>query len=221
MAEIINQIANFFEQLILTFGYPGIFTVLVAENVFTPIPTEPLMPLAGILVAQGRMNFFIVWAAALTGATTGSLMLYFVGRQLGEPAVRALIRRWGRYLGISEGSLDRALTLFNQYGGWVIFFGRFLPVVRPTVSLVSGMSRLKLIVFLPITALSAACVTFIYITAGYLLGENWRSILAIVDRNEPLIIAAVALIGLSVTGYLLWRWLQSRRLRQSAARLLD
>jgi membrane protein DedA with SNARE-associated domain len=221
VAEIINQIAGFFEQLILTFGYPGIFAVLVAENVFTPIPTEPLMPLAGMLAAQGRMNFFFVWAAALTGATTGSLMLYFVGRQLGEPAVRALIRRWGTYLGMSEGALDRALTLFNKYGGWVIFFGRFLPVVRPTVSLVSGMSNLKLIIFLPFTALSAACVTFIYVTAGYMLGENWRSILDIVDRNEPLIIVAVVLIALSITGYLIWRWQQVRRLRQSAAQLLD
>ena len=82
MTEIISQIAGFFEQIILIFGYPGIFAVLVAENVFTPIPTEPLMPLAGILAAQGHLNFFIVWAAALTGATTGSLMLYFAGRRL-------------------------------------------------------------------------------------------------------------------------------------------
>lgn len=221
MVEIINHIAGFFEHIILTFGYPGIFAVLLAENVFPPIPTEPLMPLAGLLAAQGRMNFFFVWAASLSGAITGSLMLYFVGRRLGEPAVRALIRRWGRYLGISEGALDRALTLFNKYGGWVIFFGRFLPVVRPTVSLVSGMSNLKLIVFLPFTALSAACATFIYVTAGYVLGENWRSILAIVGRYEPLIIVVLAVIAVCALGYTIWRWQQARSLRQSAAQLLD
>ncbi|MEZ4670342.1 MAG: DedA family protein [Anaerolineae bacterium] len=222
MTHIINQIADFFQQLILTFGYPGIFLVLVAENVFTPIPTEPLMPLAGILAAQGHLNFFVVWLSALSGATFGSFILYMVGRKLGEPAVRLLVHRWGRYLGMTEGALDRALTLFNKYGGWVIFFGRFLPVVRPTVSLVSGMSKLSLWIYLPFTLLSTALVTFIYITAGYLLGENWRSILTIVDQNEPLIIAGAAVIGIAVIGYLIWRWHRVRILRKNAvARLLE
>ena len=125
-------------------------------------------------------------------------------------------------MGISEGSLDKALTLFNKYGGWVIFFGRFLPVVRPTVSLVSGMSKLPLLIYVPFTMGSAAIVTFIYIAAGYLLGENWRSILAIIDQNEPLIMAVVAIAAVTVAIYLIWRWFRARTLRhESTSRLLD
>ncbi len=219
MAEIITQVTLFFESIILTFGYPGIFLVLLAENVITPIPTEPFMPLAGILAAQGQMNFFLVWGAAIAGGTTGSTILYFVGRHLGEPTVRALVRRWGRYTGITEGALDKGIEMFNRYGGWVIFFARFLPVVRPTSALVAGMSKLKLSIFLPATAASASIVTFLYIFAGYILGENWRSIVTLIDQYEPIILAVAIIGAVTVVGYILLRWLRHRA--ASAARALQ
>src|SRR5215216_2926143 len=103
MAEIISQIAMFLEHLLLVFGYPGMFMIEVLENVFTPIPTEPLLPLAGMMAAQGKINLFWIWAVAVAGSTTGSFILYQVGKRGGEPVVRALIRRWGRYTGMNEG----------------------------------------------------------------------------------------------------------------------
>lgn len=214
MADIINQIATFLEHIILVFGYPGIYVVQVLENVFTPIPTEPLMPLAGILAAQGKMNFFVLWATAVAGSTTGSFILYQVGKRAGEPAVRALIRRWGTYMGMNETMLNRAIILFNQYGGWMIFFGRFLPVVRPTLSLVAGMSKLPMRIFIPFTACSSACAILIWISVGYFLGENWRSILEIIQQNEPLIIVAGAIAGTVVISFMVWRWTKARALRR-------
>lgn len=214
MAEIINQIAVFLEQIVLVFGYPGIYVVQLLENVFTPVPTEPLMPLAGILAAQGKFNFFVVWITAVAGSTTGSLILYQVGKRAGEPAVRALIRRWGAYLGMSEAALNRAIELFNRYGGWMIFFGRFLPVVRPTLSLVAGMSHLPLRIFIPFTALSSSIAILMFISVGYILGDNWRSILDLIRQHEPLILAAGIVVGVTVASYMVWRWTRIRALRQ-------
>jgi membrane protein DedA with SNARE-associated domain len=89
---------------------------------------------------------------------TGSLVLYGLGKWAGEPVVRGLIRRFGRYAGLSENELDRGMSLFNRYGGAMVFFGRWIPMVRPTVSVVSGICRLSLPVFIIFTALSSAIV---------------------------------------------------------------
>ena len=216
MAELINQIATFLEHALLVFGYPGMFVVQVLENVFTPLPTEPLLPLAGMMAAQGKINLIGIWAVAVAGSTTGSFILYQVGKRGGEPAVRALIRRWGKYTGMSDGMLDTTLKLFKQYGGWMVFFGRFLPVVRPTMSIVSGMSKLPLKIFIPCTALSTGFAISVYMGLGYVLGENWRSILDIIRQNEPLIIAGVAVVGIVGAILIIWRLLKVRELRQAA-----
>jgi membrane protein DedA with SNARE-associated domain len=216
MAEIINQIAMFLEHMILVFGYPGMFMVEVLENVFTPIPTEPILPLAGMMAAQGKISLIGIWAAAVAGSTTGSFILYQVGKRGGEPAVRALIRRWGKYMGMSEGMLDYTLKLFKQYGGWMVFFGRFLPVVRPTMSIVSGMSKLPMKIFIPCTALSTGCGIALYIGLGYILGENWRSILDIIRRYEPLIIIGATIAAAIVVSYMIWQGLKIREMRRSA-----
>ncbi len=219
MADIINQIAVFLEQILQVFGYPGMYVVQVLENVFTPIPTEPLLPLAGMMAAQGKVNLVGIWATAVAGSTTGSFILYQLGKRGGEPAVRALIRRWGKYTGMSEGALDQTLTLFKRYGGWMVFFGRFLPVVRPTMSIVSGMSSLPLMIFLPCTMMSSGIAISIYIGLGYVLGENWRSILDIIRRYEPLIIVAGVIVGIVAVTLIIWRWLKIRSMRQAAEAL--
>lgn len=214
MAEIINQIATFLEHVLLAFGYPGMFAVQVLENVFTPIPTEPLLPLAGMMAAQGKINLIGIWATAVAGSTTGSFILYQVGKRGGEPVVRALIRRWGKYTGMSEGALNYTLKMCKQYGGWMVFFGRFLPVVRPTMSIVSGMSSLPLKIFIPCTAMSTGVAIAVYMGLGYVLGENWRSILDIIRQYEPFIIIGGAIIGTAVISYLIWRWVKIREHNQ-------
>ncbi|MBI1281786.1 MAG: hypothetical protein GC179_26920 [Anaerolineaceae bacterium] len=210
MAEIINQITLFFEHLLLVFGYPGMFVVQVLENVFTPIPSEPLLPLAGMMAAQGKINLIGIWATAVAGSTTGSFILYQVGKRGGEPVVRALIRRWGKYTGMSESALDYTLKMCKRYGGWMVFFGRFLPVVRPTMSIVSGMSGLPLKIFIPCTALSTGFAIAVYMGLGYILGENWRSILDIIRQYEPQIIAGAVIIGTVTIIFLIWRWAKLR-----------
>jgi membrane protein DedA with SNARE-associated domain len=216
MAELINQITMFLEHLLTVFGYPGMFVVQVLENVFTPIPSEPLLPLAGMMASQGKINLLAIWAVAVAGSTTGSLILYLVGKRGGEPVVRALIRRWGKYTGMNEGMLDYTLKLFKQYGGWMVFFGRFLPVVRPTMSIVSGMSNLPLKIFIPCTALSTGFAIAAYMILGYVLGENWRSILDIIRQYEPLIIIGIAVVGTVVVSYMIWKVLKIREMRRSA-----
>lgn len=210
MADILQQIVQFLEAAIHAVGYPGIFLVMFAENIFTPIPTEPFLPLAGMLAADERMTFLGVWLAAGLGAVTGSLVIYLVGRYAGEPAVRQLLRRFGRYLGISERELDRGIALFNRYGAPLVFFGRLIPVVRPTISIVSGITRLPLPVFLLFTALSSSLVNAFWVAVGYFLGENWEAVLGTFDQLQPILLPVIVVAALAAVIVIGWRLLRRR-----------
>lgn len=211
MSDLVNQIALFIEDLIAAIGYPGIFGIMFLENVFPPIPTDPLMPFAGILASQGRLNVWGVWFAAIAGAITGSLVLYGVGARLGEPAVRALIRRYGRYVQITEEQLDRALALFSRYGGGFVFLGRGLPVLRSAVSLTAGMSRMGLPKFIFYSGTMSALVTGFWTYAGYTLGENWQTILDGLNRYQSVLIVLGGVLLAAVGVYFYWRHTRRRQ----------
>jgi len=180
--------------------------VLVAENIFTPIPSEPFLALAGILSARGEMQFGAAWFVSTIGAVAGSLILYVVGHWGGEPLARLLIRWFGRYVGISEAGLERGRELFNQYGAAFVFFGRWIPVSRPAVSVIAGMTRLSLPLFVLFTALSSALANLIWIGAGYALGENWQIFIEGISRFESALVV-IGVVGLlAVVGWGAWRW---------------
>ncbi|MBZ0279377.1 MAG: DedA family protein [Anaerolineae bacterium] len=206
MGELISQIAAFLENLVLTVGYPGIFAVLLVENIFTPIPSEPFLALAGILSARGEMQFWAAWFVSTIGAVVGSLILYAVGHWGGEPLARTLIRRVGRYVGITEPGLERGRELFNRYGAAFVFFGRWIPVSRPAVSVIAGMTRLSLPVFMLFTALSSALANVIWIGAGYVLGENWQTVISGISRFESALMVMGVVGLLMVVGWGAWRW---------------
>jgi membrane protein DedA with SNARE-associated domain len=193
MVELINNVANFFEALVAAIGYPGIFLVMFLENLIPPIPTDPLLPFAGILVAQGQLTFVGTWMAAVSAALIGSLMLYAVGMWADERVVRRLVRRYGRWVEVGEEELDRALALFERYGAPMIFFGRMVPVLRTAVTITAGMSRMPLHKFVFFTTLNSLTITGFWISAGVVMGENWTAIMTFIDRFQPLLIGVIAL----------------------------
>ncbi len=198
MAEIINRITLVAQQVLGTAGYPGIFLVVFAENFLGPIPMPPILPLSGMMAARGTLNFFGVWAAAVAGALAGALALYAVGAWADERFIRGLIRRYGKWMRLTEASLDRALGMFKQYGAPVIIVGRLFPVARNAVSLTAGMSRLPIPQFLLYTALISTPSIGIWVYGGYALGENWRDVLRLISQYEriliPVIVIGVTLI---------------------------
>lgn len=210
MAELIRQIFEFLEQLITAIGYPGIFLAMFLENIFPPIPTDGLLPISGILASRGSMTYPGVIAAAVTGAVSGSLLLYGIGAWADERVVRALVRRWGRFLGMTEIDLDITLRRFKRYGAPLIFFGRWLPLARTVLSLAAGISRMPLPTFLLLTTSSSLVANGLWVTLGYLLGENWRVIIALINEFEPLIIAGLAIAGTMGAAFVLYRLLRGR-----------
>ncbi|MBZ0289260.1 MAG: DedA family protein [Anaerolineae bacterium] len=204
MSAIINTIANFVQSVILLIGYPGIFAMQFIENIFPPFPTDTMLPFSGVVAASGRLNVVIVWLAAVLGSVTGSLLLYGVGKWADQRLVRNFIRRHGRLVGLSYEGVDKAVVWFNRYGAPVIVFGRLVPVMRSVISLTAGMSRMPILPFAFFTTLSSAGAMAFWIGVGYVLGENWRVLLTLVDQFEPFILLGIG-VALTVGVLLLAR----------------
>lgn len=206
MLDNITQVAR---DAVTSAGYPGIFAAMVAENLFPPIPSEVVLPLAGFEVDAGDLNFILVVVAATLGSLVGALILYAIGLYGGRP----LTLRWGKVLRVSAKDLDRAEDWFDRWGDWVVLFARVIPIARSLVSIPAGMMRMGLVRFIALTTLGSLVWNLILVYAGKQLGANWEDVTNAVERfGLPLRIAVVLLL---LAG--LW-WLLRRRRAAAATR---
>lgn len=156
-------------DVIEALGYAGLAIILIIENLFPPIPSEVVLPLAGFLVGQGDLTFAGAVLAATFGSVAGAWILYGMGRWGG----RALVLRYGKWLRVDAKSLDRAEGWFRTYGDAVVLGGRMVPIARSVVSIPAGLSRMPPVRFTVLTAIGSAAWNTVLIGAGYLLGANW------------------------------------------------
>jgi membrane protein DedA with SNARE-associated domain len=212
MTEIMEQVRVWVEQIILALGYPGITLVMLVENLFPPIPSEVVMPFAGFLAAQGKLNLFAAIAAGTVGSVAGAAVLYYIGRWADEPVVRAFLRRWGRFITVTEEDLDRVMLVFKKYGPPIVFFGRLIPIIRSLISVPAGMNRMPFGRFLLFTTLGSTIWTAVLAYAGVLLAEHWEQILVYSKQYERV---TLFIIGLAVIAYFAWRFMLARRQAQS------
>jgi membrane protein DedA with SNARE-associated domain len=190
-------------------GYPGLILVMFLENVFPPIPSEVILPLAGSLALEGRFTLLGVTAMGTLGSIAGALFFYLLGYLFGEPRVRLLMQRYGKWLLLSEADFDKALEWFDRYGERVIFFGRMVPIVRSLISIPAGISSMNLAFFCLYTAIGTGMWSFLLAFAGYLLGKSWSIVSEWVSRYEK---AAIIIGAVAVAIFFARRLLQRRQL---------
>ena len=191
--NILNALSTWVEQALGALGYPGLIGIVFLENLFPPIPSEVVLPLAGFLSTTGVFNPFGAVAASTLGAVTGAVALYLIGAWLGEPRLRRLVVRFGRYLTVSEADFDRALTWFNRYGTATVFFAREVPLVRSLISIPAGIARMSMVRFIVFTTLGTVLWNSVLVGLGYLLGVNWPVISEVLSRYEQVVVALLAI----------------------------
>lgn len=157
-------------------GYFGVLALMLVENLFPPIPSELIMPLAGFLAAQGQMSLIGVILAGTAGSLLGALFWYGVGRTIGTRRVRALAERFGRWMTVGPRDVDRADAWFDRYGWGAVFFGRMVPVVRTLISIPAGLAEMALLPFLAVTAAGSAIWVSGLTIAGYLLRDGFHAV---------------------------------------------
>ncbi|MBD1934071.1 MULTISPECIES: DedA family protein [Cyanophyceae] len=167
---MVEWITNTMQSL----GYIGIGLLMFLENLFPPIPSELIMPLAGFTVAKGNMNFVLAVTAGVIGTMLGALPWYYVGKLVGEENLKRLANKYGKWIGLSSKDIDKADNWFDKHGGKAVFYGRLVPGVRTLISLPAGISGMPLVPFLLYSTLGTTLWVGLLTYAGYALGDNYE-----------------------------------------------
>ena len=196
LGDLLNAIKIWVEQIISSMGYVGLYLVMFLENVFPPIPSEVVLPLAGSLTLTGRFSIFWITVIGMLGSLTGAFLFYGLGKWLGEPRVRVLMEKFGRYALLSTNDLDRSLEWFDKYDDWVIFFSRMVPIVRSLISIPAGIAAMDITKFSFFTILGTALWSFLLALGGKLLGEQWPLIAEFINtyQNIVLVVTGTAVL---------------------------
>jgi membrane protein DedA with SNARE-associated domain len=215
-----REVIPFTLQLYDAVGYLGVAIAVALETIVAPIPSEIILPMAGWKVSQSAADPSVL--EPLTGvpwnlplaiglATAGSLVGATVGYAIGAWGGRPLLDRYGRYVGIGADDLDRADRWFDRWGGWAVFFGRMVPLVRTFVSYPAGISRMPMPRFLLFTTLGSVPWNLGLIYAGFLVGENYPIIEETIKPYEYVIYAVV----IAVVVFLVVRFWWGKRQRRA------
>lgn len=181
-------VISFIEQ----YGYAGITLLMIAENVFPPLPSELIIPFAAFQAARGQLHWPLVVVFGTIGSLLGALPWYFAGRILGLQRVLRFAERHGRWLTLSRRDVERAEESFVHSGAAILVTGRLVPALRTVISLPAGISRLSALRFCVLTAIGSALWCSVLTAAGYLLESNYEKIAGVLSPVSTGIVVALA-----------------------------
>jgi len=195
-------------QWITHHGYAGIFSLLVFGIVGLPVPDEWLLTFSGYLIFKHTLLFLPTFGAAFLGSACGITVSYTLGRIFDT----YVLEKYGRFFHITPQRLERVHSWFERRGRWTLLVGYFIPGVRHLTGYVAGVSELSFANFALFAYIGAFCWAAVFITVGYILGEQWNRVLQSLHETKLLVIGlAIA----AVLAYVAIRYFRGRRLRHA------
>ncbi|GAA0270807.1 DedA family protein [Cryptosporangium japonicum] len=186
----LTGISGWVVDVVELLGPFGVGLLVLLENLFPPIPSEIILPLAGYLSGTGRLNVVTVIVAATLGSVIGALALYWLGAAVGEDRIRVWLRKLPL---MQESDLDRAQSWFDRHGGTAVLIGRIIPVVRSLISVPAGVQRMPVWKFTLYTTIGSGVWNTIFVVLGYVLGNQWETVGQYSDILNYVVIGAIVL----------------------------
>ena len=180
-------------------GYPVLGGLVLVENLFPPLPSELILPLAGFYVGEGELNFLLAVLAATLGSVVGALILYAIARRGGRP----LVMRFSKILRVTDEDLDKADEWFDKRGSWVVLLGRLVPGARSLVSIPAGLSEMPVARFTLLTTAGSATWNTALIGAGWALGANYDKVGGVLGPAGTIILTVAVLGGIA---FIVWNY---------------
>ncbi|MFH0865675.1 MAG: DedA family protein [Bacteroidota bacterium] len=183
---LVPMIISFIENI----GYAGVFILMVLESMIMPVPSEAVMPFAGMLIVNGQFTLAGVIFFSTLGSIVGSLISYYMGYYGGRP----LVERWGKYLLLDKHHLDITEKYFTKRGEITIFICRFIPVVRHLISIPAGTGKMNIWRFSVYTIIGAGMWNAFLTYIGMVLKENWKEVLKYSSTIDIIIVALLLIL---------------------------
>ncbi|MCK3770463.1 DedA family protein [Microbacterium aerolatum] len=206
-AENLNAIAAWAVSLMETLGGFGAGVAIALENLFPPLPSEIILPLAGFTAAQGTLGLIEVLIWTTVGSVVGALALYGIGAWLGRRRMYAIVERMPL---LKTEDVERTEAWFEKHGSKAVFFGRMIPIFRSLISIPAGIERMPLLRFTLLTTAGSAIWNTIFVLAGFYLGANWHIVEDYAGIFQKVVIAVVII---AVVAWIIIRVRQMRRNR--------
>ena len=173
MQEFIINIMN-------SYGYIGVFLLILLENIFPPIPSELILLFGGFMTTYTKLNIIVMIISATLGSLIGALLLYKIGTIFDKEKLKILISgKLGRVLKLKNSDIDNANKWFTNEGKKTVFFGRFIPLIRSIISIPAGINKMNISKFITYTLLGSVIWNLVLIILGHIVGKNWKAILKI------------------------------------------
>lgn len=187
-------LSEWITQLIEKMSYLGIALLMFLENVFPPLPSEVIMPMAGFTASEGTLSLAGVIAAGIAGTLAGACFWYGIARLLGDELLKRWARRHGRWITLSPNEIERLEGWFSRHSRWAVPLGHLVPGIRTLISIPAGIFEMGIFPFLFLTALGAGLWTSALAAAGYILGSKFDEVDRYLGPGSTAIMAAI-LIG--------------------------
>lgn len=190
------------------FGYLAVVGLVLIEDFGVPVPGETVLILAAVYAGTGRLNIFLVGLLGFCGAVIGDNIGFAIGHFGGRP----LIRRYGKYIFLTDERIDRATGFFERHGGWIIIVARFIEGLRQANGIIAGISGIHWAKFLLYNAIGAALWVGVWTCIGYFSGSH---INAIYDTASRYSVYLAVVFGLVVIALIARHVVRVRRARTS------
>ena len=199
--ELLDPVLHMIRDGVAAWGYAGVIVMMAIESANIPLPSEAIMPTAGILVQQNKMNIHLAALAGALGCLLGSIPSYFLGLYGGRP----FVKKYGRWFLIKEKDLAAADRWVDKYGDWAFFLCRMLPVVRTFISFPAGVLKAHFLIFCLFTFLGSLIWCYFLTWVGIKFGENMQFFVDIWHKFD----LAIVVIGLAAVGYYIYHHLKA------------
>ena len=185
-------------NIMVSLGYWGIGLLMFLENLFPPIPSELIMPLAGFTISQGRMEFAPAIFAGVLGTMLGALPWYYAGKLLGDERLQSWADKYGKWISVTGKDIQKVNNWFNRYGKQAVFFGRLVPGIRTLISIPAGINGMDLLSFLLYSTIGTLLWVGLLTVGGFVLGDNYEAIEIYIGPLSKIVLEIL------VAGFIIW-----------------
>ncbi len=208
---MLDGLVEWVTSIVESLGYWGVAALVALENLFPPIPSEVVLPLAGFVAVEGDASLVGMIIAATIGSMVGAYALYGIAAAIGPVRLRGLVARHGKWFGLDESDLDKSEEWFDRRASMAVLVCRCIPLMRSLISIPAGLRRMPLIPFTLYTLVGSLVWNVLLIGAGYLLGERYQQVEEPLELFQKLVLVV---LGVAIAWFV-WRRIVRPRVRRA------